>query len=218
MIRNRKLVLPLLAAVALLWTRPALADGVLGAPLIKSGDIAAVFIGADAFYSNDVYYFVTMGDIGNATFLFNNHDGTAGAVVDPDDSGLAIGGEAIFGICVDRGGASPGPDCSEADDFFYSGVAANNPDNLAHTLVWTRADYETQFGALDPTAFPPEYAYVVGFEDILGGGDEDYNDAVFAVRGINSITSTPEPLTMTLLATGLAGLSGASFRRRRQQD
>ena len=74
-----------------------------------------------------------------------------------------------------------------------------------------------KFGALDPTAFPPEYEYVVGFEDLLGGGDEDYNDAVFAVRGVGT-TVTPEPLTMTLLATGLAGLSGAGLRRRRQQD
>ena len=217
MTHNRLLVLPLLAAVSLIWTRPAMADGVLGAPLIKTGDIAAVFIGADADYSNDVYYFATVGDMASATFLFNNHDGPPGTIVDPDDSGLAIGAEAIFGICVDRGGVSPGPDCSEADDFFYTGAAARNADNLAHAMVWTRADYEAEFGALDPTDFPPEYEYVIGFEDILGGGDEDYNDAIFAVRGVN-VSVIPEPLTMTLLATGLAGLGGAGLRRRRQQD
>ena len=217
MTRNRKLFLPLIAAAALFWARPALADGVLGAPLIKSGDIAAVFIGADADYSNDVYYFATVGEMASATFLFNNHAGPPGTIVDPDDSALAIGAEAIFGICVDRGGVSPGTACAEADDFFYTGAASRNDDNLAHALVWSRADYEAQFGALDPTVFPPEYSYVVGFEDILGGGDEDYNDAIFAVRGVN-VSVVPEPLTMTLLASGLVGVGGASLRRRRKQD
>ena len=59
-----------------------------------------------------------------------------------------------------------------------------------------------------------EYDYVIGFEDILGGGDEDYNDAIFAVRGV---TTVPEPVTMTLLATGLAGMGGAGVLKRRRK-
>lgn len=209
----RSISLPALllaAAVAAGAARPAAAQGVLGAPLIKTGDIAAVFIGADAFYSNDVYYFVSVGDLATATFLFNNHTSPPGTTADPDDSGLAVGEEAIFGICVNRMAESPGPDCANADDVFYTGDPSRNADGLAHAIVWTRADYETEFGALDPTLFPAEYDYVVGFEDILGGGDLDYNDAIFAVRGV---TVVPEPMTMTLLATGLAGLGVAGRKK-----
>ena len=207
---TRAAALLLAAAVTAAAARPAHAQGVLGAPLIKTGDIAAVFIGADAFYSNDVYYFVSVGDFSTATFLFNNHSSAPGTVADPDDSGLAVGDEAIFGICVNRLAESPGPECSNADDVFYTGDPSRNADGLAHAIVWTRADYESEFGALDPTLFPAEYDYVVGFEDILGGGDLDYNDAIFAVRGV---TAVPEPMTMTLLATGLAGLGVARRKK-----
>ncbi len=208
------LALAAVAAASVAWTQPAFADGELGGPLVKSGDLAVAFVGADAFYSNDVYYFLSIGDLGSATFLFNNHTSPIGTKVDPDDSALNIGDQAIFGICVDRAGVDPGPDCANAEDFFYTGGPENNPDNLAHTIVWTRADYEAQFGELDAMLFPPEYDYVVGFEDIYGGGDLDFNDAIFAIRGV---TVLPEPITMTLLATGLAGIGGAGLMKKRKE-
>jgi hypothetical protein len=206
------LLLPLMAAFMISWVPPAHAEGTLGQPLIKNGDIAVAFIGADALYSNDVYYFMSVGDVTTATFLFNNHAAASGTTADPDDSALNPGDEAIFGICVNRSGASPGPGCENADDIFYSGSGAHNVDGLAHTVVWTRADYDAEFGPLDPTLFPADYSYVVGFEDILGGGDRDFNDAVFAIRGL---TVAPEPLSMTLLATGLIGIGGAGMVRRK---
>jgi|GEM_PF-1425387 len=208
------LLLPLIAAFTVSWAQPAHANGTLGEPLIKGGDIAVAFIGADALYSNDVYYFMSAGDVTTATFLFNNHTSASGTTADPDDSALNPGDEAIFGICVNRSGASPGPACENADDIFYSGNGTLNPDGLAHTIVWTRADYDAQFGPLDPTLFPADYSYVVGFEDILGGGDRDFNDAVFAVKGL---TVAPEPLSMTLLATGLIGIGGAGLVRKRRK-
>ena len=53
----------------------------------------------------------------------------------------------------------------------------------------------------------------VGFEDIFGGGDLDYNDNVFQFRGSIAPTAAPvpEPLTFMLVTLGLAGAQLTRF-------
>ncbi|BBM86897.1 DUF4114 domain-containing protein [Candidatus Uabimicrobium amorphum] len=60
----------------------------------------------------------------------------------------------------------------------------NNPDGLQHMIAFV------------PGGSP---FLLVGFEDLLGGGDLDYNDILFAVdigeENLNSIVGAPEPGT-----------------------
>jgi hypothetical protein len=52
--------------------------------------------------------------------------------------------------------------------------------------------------------------FIFGLEDMWNGADWDYNDMVFDVQ----VSTVPEPVSMLLLGTGLAGI-GAAVRRRK---
>jgi hypothetical protein len=97
---------------------------------------------------------------------------------------------------------SPTHDCSDADGGY------------------TSSPFQ-QFVLFRSSSGPGGYRYLVGAEDnaleLLPNGsfrDSDYNDYIVEV----TTTTTPEPMSMALMATGLVGLAGAGFiqRRRRQ--
>lgn len=73
---------------------------------------------------------------------------------------------------------------------FFTGDSSLNPDGFKHALF-------------DNEAGKP---LIVGFEDIYGGGDRDYNDLVFSLTNVYAATGptpVPEPETYAMLATGL---------------
>lgn len=76
---------------------------------------------------------------------------------------------------------------------------AGNPDGIAHGIV----DFHE-----------PGIAEV-GFEDLVGGGDRDFNDLVFRVSEVNSIIN-PEPASLVLMGSGVMFLIGWRWRRRNQ--
>jgi len=112
-------------------------------------------------------------------------------------------------------------------NIFFTGVGANNIDGIAHAMVESVGTDTLQ----------------VGFEDLLGGGDGDYNDLVFffsntetentVVKGEilggspnesdflegnpEGVTvQNPEPSTMVLFGSGLVGLGAWRFRKRQK--
>lgn len=115
------------------------------------------------------------------------------------------------GMMISLGTFAPGTvltfrlDVLSTGQQFFTGPASGNPDNLVH------AGY-TLFAA-DGTI--PENGLLVGFEDIFGGGDVDYNDHQFVFTNVAPAAATPEPATLILMGTGLAGI-GAAVRRRRK--
>lgn len=95
-------------------------------------------------------------------------------------------------------------------------IASNGYGKENPTLLYTNADknsdgleHVTAFGYMDEVT--GDYYTFIGFEDIVGGGDLDYNDVVLVAKGFqNPDVDVPEPVSsLAVLAVGAVAAGGA---------
>ena len=192
--------------------------GVLGGSVTyEGGQVMLTFLYEAATFKNQLVIFRTAAgqsfDPANAVLAFTNRDpiGTTFSFDPGALWGLEAGDKLIFAICANVDAGS-GVDCGGAgmaNAVLYDGSAGSNPDNVSHA--------RTADGCPNPAMCTFTGGQVMAFEDIREDApplpiDRDYNDLVFGIEQMPD-TAVPEPMTMTLLATGLVGI-GAMRRRR----
>lgn len=185
----------LLVITAILLTAvPTMADAVgpintSGVPLVATGgEVRIYFAGSNAAFDSLLY--LASPEPGQGPF-FPNHSTQPGSMISLGT--FAPGTVLTFRLEVISTGSQ-----------FFTGPAGSNPDNLVH------AGY--RLFVADSTI--PVNGLLVGFEDIFGGGDFDFDDHLFVFTNVAPSTPVPEPASMLLLATGLAGIGNAVRKRR----
>lgn len=178
-----------------------------------------------------VHFLWSVAEADNQLWLFSDYGNPVQKIFDvpgnyPDPSNsippgpveitVNIGDKLLFGLCTSLGGGFADV-CTDPASYtvFYMGPGATNNDGMIHAAIVPWNIWNAFATPGSPNAV--EGAMVVGFEDNTaeGGADWDYNDVVFSFEGVSVV---PEPATMVLLATGLIGLSGAGFIRRRRAN
>jgi hypothetical protein len=187
------------------------------------GSIRVIFLGESAGWWNDFGYTYSglPADLANSFSLWNNIQSVA------PDTNIVFGDNATISLA--KGEAS-------TFDFWLNGANAGNWPNPAPgapggvytafnpangesavNVSWTQS-YISVRSYVDGTLANDYWnkTYLVGFEDIRGGGDADYNDFMFAVQFFKSdgtpFTPVPEPSTYGLM--GAAALLAFVARRR----
>ena len=178
-----------LLALMLSFASRADAAPVLGGMLFYTGGTVTVDVLAPtASFTSDLdLYLLTpsLTVVSGLPDFGTNHDVGRSTTFDPSAFGYSVGQELIFGIFVRNTGFT-----------YVMGAASRNPDNVIHAAV------DSLGGGV----------FTVGFEDLFGGGDLDYDDHNFKVTGGIAATPTPEPSTLMLLGLSVVGLVN---RRRR---
>ena len=192
------LVIILCALLVGLPAGQASADPVLGGTLVYAGgDVSILVIDAAAAFHNFLDIYSPGGTMLIDLPIENHGDFGLIGVGDPPftlpaatiaGAGIAPGDEVVFGIFV-----------SDTGFTYLMGPGSRNPDGIEHAKV------DDLGGGL----------FHVGFEDLFGGGDLDFDDTLFEFRGGLRVPSrVPAPAPLVLLGAALAGLAALERVRR----
>ena len=187
--------------------------------LATTENIRAYFVFEGAGYANTLGFNTTGTGVkeGDPKIIFPNASSSVGPITSGETGTRSADQPLLPGDFVNLGVMKAG---TKLDFFLLANGAnggttawstsGNNPDGINHV-----ASLSARMFAIPNIDSP--YLFIA-FEDLWGGGDKDYNDAVFAINvgaaTINHLVATPEPATWASLASFL----GLAVYIKRRQD
>jgi hypothetical protein len=176
--------------------------------LVAFGDVTAVYVFADAG-DTSILNELTPSAIAQ---IFCNHSG-GGCTASASGDTMALFppsqfGPMVFSLENISTGTTFTNDTADADGNYHALITPDYSDFGLGALPGPAA---TALAGLSGSIT------FVGWEDLtLGqGSDFDYNDLIFAFANTRTITTIPEPLTLSLFGAGLAGAAWAARRRKK---
>jgi len=180
----------------------------------SGGSISTVIVELASYAGSNTFGIYDNGNPSNFVELFDGSASTGSQVllsilldgsivVAGTDTGTDFGGNN-FGFYLD---ASIGN--NNANAVFRSDTGLNT-DGIDHMYAYQGTGDTVQIGGFIAGPWGAN-EYILAFEDIYGGGDQDYTDFVVLVE---SVTPVPVPAAVWL---GMLGLSAAGMRLRRKR-
>lgn len=190
--------------------------------------VQAYFINEGAGYRNQLLFAANDGPLG---MIFNDVSSTQ-SILSEGDGALSLGqgvalqeffGPTQLSFFLRANGFNGGQNIYGSDDYRNSTIGNQpvNADGLTHMIAYNYFDEVAQ-----------ENYTIIGFEDLWGelgasggqneGSDRDFNDVVFAIKGLSyrqpptDPTDVPEPSALLGLL-GLVLLGGAGLQRQSSQ-
>jgi hypothetical protein len=160
---------------------------------LTGGDLLVSFLGATAGYTSYL-----------------------GVIADGVDLGLGLSNEDKRGTTKNYGFVEAGSGIQFYLDVETTGQRYfSNPDLNEDGLNHLFASFYGGGNRIGGKWFQRASYAAIGFEDMAGGGDHDYDDARFIAQEVGLVEEAPEPATWAMMIMGF-GLVGVAARRRRK--
>jgi hypothetical protein len=171
--------------------------------LLTESDVRVYFIGEGAGYRNTLGFSVSGVGQAAATdrqLIFPDASSSVSTYDPARTTARAPSTPLLPGDYVDLGTVA----ANSVLDFFLIANGANGGTNVFSTVAARNPDLMNHVVAF---ALPDSPYLILGFEDLLGGGDRDFNDVLIAIdigaRNVAALTGAPEPALGLVLSAFL---------------